>query len=268
MPAARFFQLPLPEKSGTRPYRRPAALLDLGYEICSLYTTRQQVRNTMNRPLPPPSAPDMRINRERMVRDQIEARGIRDPGVLEAMRKVKRHLFVTEAFYARAYEDAPVPIGHGQTISQPYIVALMSELLEARPGMRALEIGAGSGYQAAVLAAMGLTVFSVERIRELFFTARELLQGLSIRNVHMKLDDGTLGLPEAAPFDRIIVTAGGPSVPPPLLEQLDDPGILVIPVGEQRRTQRLVRVIKEKGKTYTENKGAVSFVDLVGLHAW
>jgi protein-L-isoaspartate(D-aspartate) O-methyltransferase len=210
----------------------------------------------------------MRISRERMVRDQIEARGIRDPNVLQAMLAVKRHLFVTEALYARAYEDAPIPIGHGQTISHPYVVALMSELLEARPGMRVLEVGTGSGYQAAVLAAMGLTVFSVERIRELFFATRELLQGLSVRNVHMKLDDGTLGMPEAAPFDRIIVTAGGPSVPPPLLEQLDNPGILVIPVGEQRRTQQLVRVRKDNGKIYKENKDAVAFVDLVGLHAW
>ena len=217
---------------------------------------------------PPPATPDMRINRERMVREQIEARGIRDGGVLHALRTVKRHLFVTEGLYARAYEDTPVPIGQGQTISQPYIVALMSELLEARPGMRTLEIGTGSGYQAAVLAAMGLTVFSVERIRELFFATRELLQRLSIRNVHMKLNDGTLGMPEAAPFDRIIVTAGGTSVPPPLLEQLDDPGILVIPVGSQRRTQRLVRIRKDNGKVYQENKGAVSFVDLVGVHAW
>ena len=221
------------------------------------------------RPSPPPApAPDMRINRERMVREQLEARGIRDAGVLEAMRTVKRHLFVEEAFYARAYADHPVPIGHGQTISQPYIVALMSELLEARPGMRALEIGTGSGYQAAVLAALGLTVFSVERVRELFCATRELLQRLTIRNVHMKLADGTLGIPEAAPFDRIIVTAGGPSIPLPLLEQLDEPGMLVMPVGERRRTQQLVRVIKDKGKIYKENKGAVTFVDLVGTHAW
>ena len=219
-------------------------------------------------PLPSASVPDMRINRERMVREQIEARGIRDPGVLQAMRTVKRHLFVPEALYARAYEDRPVPIGHDQTISQPYIVALMSELLQASAGMRVLEIGTGSGYQAAVLAAMGLTVFSVERIRELFLATRDLLQRLSIRNIHMKLDDGTLGIPDAAPFDRIIVTAGGPSVPPPLLEQLDDPGILLIPVGEQRHTQQLVRVIKDKGKIYQENKGAVTFVSLVGVYAW
>jgi protein-L-isoaspartate(D-aspartate) O-methyltransferase len=210
----------------------------------------------------------MRINRERMVREQIEARGICNADVLQAIRTVKRHLFVTEALYARAYEDSPIPIGHGQTISQPYIVSLMSELLEAGPGMRVLEIGTGSGYQAAVLAAMGLTVFSVECVRELFFITRELLQRLSVRNVHMKLGDGTLGMPEAAPFERIIVTAGGPSIPQPLLEQLDDPGILVIPVGEQRRTQRLMRVIKDNGKIYTENKEAVSFVDLVGVHAW
>jgi len=218
--------------------------------------------------LPPPTAPDMRINRERMVREQIEARGISNSTVLQAMRTVKRHLFVTEALYARAYGDSPVPIGHGQTISQPYIVALMTDLLEAGPGMRVLEIGTGSGYQAAVLAAMGAIVFSVECVRELFFATRELLQRMSVRNVHMKIGDGTLGMPEAAPFERIIVTAGGPTVPRPLLEQLNDPGILLIPVGEQRRTQRLIRIIKENGKIYTENKGAVSFVDLVGIHAW
>jgi protein-L-isoaspartate(D-aspartate) O-methyltransferase len=212
-----------------------------------------------------------------MVRE-IETRGIRDPAVLHAMRTVKRHLFVSDALYARAYEDAPVPIGYGQTISQPYIVALMSELLDASPGMRVLEIGTGSGYQAAVLAAMGLKVFSVERIRELHNAARELLRNMRVPNVHLKLDDGTLGVPEAAPFDRIIVTAGGPSVPPPLLEQLDDPGVLVIPVGEVNRArrlaagdrgvQRLLRVVKSAGRLTTEEKSAVSFVDLVGKYAW
>ena len=261
------------------PSRRAATtpLLTCGMKSVLYCAIMQYLRNTMkNRPPPSPSpAPDMRINRERMIREQLEARNIRDAGVLQAMRTVKRHLFLTEALYARAYEDSPVPIGHGQTISQPYVVALMSELLTARPGMRALEIGTGSGYQAAVLAAMGVTVFTVERIRELFFATRELLQRLSIRNVHMKLDDGTLGMPEAAPFDRIIVTAGGPSVPPPLLAQLDDPGVLVIPVGEQRRTQQLVRgtqqlvrVVKDKGRIYKENKASVTFVDLVGEYGW
>lgn len=221
-------------------------------------------RIAANRPL----LPDLRRNRERMVREQIEARGIRDPAVLAAMRTVKRHLFVTDALYACAYEDTPVPIEHGQTISQPYIVALMSELLEIRPGMRVLEIGTGSGYQAAVLAAMGANVYSVERIRELFLATRDLLRNLGIRNVHMKYDDGTLGIPEAAPFDRIIVTAGGPGVPSPLLEQLDEPGILLIPVGTQRRNQHLIRILKNQGRLSKENKGAVSFVDLVGNHAW
>ncbi len=224
------------------------------------------VKNTL--PAGPPPVPDPHRNRERMVREQIEARGVRDPAVLAAMRSVKRHLFVSEAFYAHAYEDNPLSIGYGQTISQPYIVALMSEMLEIRPGMRVLEIGTGSGYQAAVLAAMGATVFTVERLRELYFETRERLQRLGVRNVHMKLDDGTLGLPEAAPFDRIIVTAGGPSVPPPLLEQLDDPGILLIPVGKSRRAQNLVRVVKEKGRLREEKHTAVAFVDLVGSHGW
>ena len=216
----------------------------------------------------PGLAPDLRYNRERMVSEQIEARGIRDPNVLQAMRSVKRHLFVPEALYARAYDDSPIPIGYGQSISQPYIVALMSELLQASPGMRVLEIGTGSGYQAAVLAAMGLTVFTVERIRELHANTKALFERLGLRKIYMKLDDGTLGMPEAAPFDRIIVTAGGPSVPPPLVQQLDDPGILLIPTGAQRRTQRLVRVTKNKEQIASEYLEKVSFVDLVGSHAW
>ena len=218
-------------------------------------------------PAPRP-APDLRYNRERMVTEQLVARSIGDQAVLQAMRTVKRHLFVPEALYSRAYEDSPIPIGHGQTISQPYIVGLMSELLQTRPGMRVLEIGTGSGYQAAVLAAMGLTVFTVERVRELYVSTRELLERLGLRSIHMKFDDGTLGIPEAAPFERIIVTAGGPSVPPPLVQQLDDPGILLMPVGKQRRTQRLVRVSKNKGQISSEQLLGVSFVDLVGNHAW
>lgn len=203
-----------------------------------------------------------------MIREQLMTRGITDPGVLAAMRSVPRHLFVEEALSAKAYEDYPLPIGFGQTISQPYIVALMSQLLEASSGMRVLEIGTGSGYQAAVLDAMGLEVYTVERIRELYFRVSNLFMRMRLLNIRMKLDDGTLGWPEAGPFDRMIVTAGGPEIPEPLLTQLADPGILVIPVGEARSSQRLVQVRKTGGRIFTDAKDTVSFVDLVGKHGW
>ena len=206
--------------------------------------------------------------RNRMVSTQLEARGIKDPSVLGAMRKVPRHLFLEEGFNSHAYLDKPVPIGFGQTISQPYVVALMSQLLEARPGMKVLEIGTGSGYQAAVLYEMGLEVYSVERLKELFCRTSDQLIRLHYRRIRLKLADGTCGWPEAGPFDRIIVTAGGPSLPPPLLEQLADPGILVVPVGKDRREQRLVRVVKNGGQVHTADLGGVSFVDLVGNHGW
>ncbi|NHZ48796.1 protein-L-isoaspartate(D-aspartate) O-methyltransferase [Desulfovibrio sp. XJ01] len=210
----------------------------------------------------------MKRNRERMVKQQIETRGITDTAVLAAMRSVPRHLFVQEALRAQAYEDHPLPIGHGQTISQPFIVALMSQIIEPQPGLRVLEIGTGSGYQAAVLAEMGMDVYTVERIRELHAAARDLLRTLKYRKVRLKLDDGTLGWPEAAPYDRILVTAGGPEVPLPLIEQLADPGILVIPVGASKRMQELVVVRKQGGRVVRESKGGVAFVDLVGTHGW
>lgn len=209
-----------------------------------------------------------KISRDRMVREQIVARGISDPAVLHAMGTVPRHLFVEEGLIPRAYGDHPLPIGFGQTISQPYIVALMSQLLEAEKGMRVLEIGTGSGYQAAVLEAMGLDVYTVERLRELYFRTSSLFMRLRMLSIRMKLDDGTLGWPDAGPFDRIIVTAGGPEIPEPLIDQLADPGILVIPVGEGRAAQKLVQVRKTGGRVTMENKNAVAFVDLVGKHGW
>lgn len=215
-------------------------------------------------PLPP--IDPVRL-RERMVREQLIGRGIRDMAVLEAMRRVPRHVFVQEALRARAYEDSALPIGYGQTISQPYTVARMTELLEVRAGMRVLEIGTGSGYQAMVLATMGCSVFTIERIRELYLNTGALLRQLGMRTIHMKRDDGTLGMPEAAPFDRIIVTAGGPEVPAPLVDQLEDHGVLVIPVGE-KRAQRLLRVRRNGGAVTTEDMGSVVFVDLVGNHGW
>ncbi len=203
-----------------------------------------------------------------MVREQLEARGIRSRAVLDAMRTVPRHLFVEEALALQAYDDRPQPIGHGQTISQPYIVARMSELLEVQPGMKVLEIGTGSGYQAAILAAMGAEVYTVERVRELYFAARERLMALRFFRVKCKLDDGTLGWPEEALFDRIIVTAGGPEVPLPLLEQLNDPGRLVIPVGAQRKMQQLILIKKQEGRFTRTRMEDVVFVDLVGQHGW
>lgn len=211
---------------------------------------------------------DPKRSRERMVLEQIEARGITDPAVLAAMRKVPRHLFVEEALHAQAYEDHPLPIGHGQTISQPYIVALMTSLLEVRPGMRILEIGTGSGYQAAVLAELGAEVYSVERLQPLYAAAFSRLTKMRCFKVRLKLDDGTLGWPEESPFQRILVTAGGPDVPRPLLEQLDDPGILIIPMGSRKRDQELVRFVKKGGEIKKSNLGPVVFVDLVGTHGW
>lgn len=203
-----------------------------------------------------------------MVREQIASRGITDPAVLSAMRKVPRHLFVEEALRSQAYEDHPLPIGYGQTISQPFIVALMTAVLDVRPGMRVLEIGTGSGYQAAILAEMGAEVYSVERVQPLYSAALNRLNRMRYFSVHLKLDDGTMGWPQESPFHRIMVTAGGPDVPPPLLEQLEESGILIIPVGARQRSQELVRFVKKEGKIMKANLGAVMFVDLVGTHGW
>lgn len=203
-----------------------------------------------------------------MVREQIMARGLSSPAVLAAMRKVPRHHFVEQALKPQAYEDHPLPIGQGQTISQPYVVAWMTELLDVKPGMKVLEIGTGSGYQTAVLAEMGATVFSVERVPELHQLARTRLSSMGYGNVQLKLDDGTLGWPEMSPFERILVTAGGPKVPAPYIDQLADPGQMVIPVGVERRSQMLMVIRKQEGKIGRKTVGQVMFVDLVGRHAW
>lgn len=211
---------------------------------------------------------DPRRIRERMVRSQIEARGITDQEVLRAMRRIPRHLFVDEALQAQAYEDHALPIGHGQTISQPYIVALMSSILKVQPGMKVLEIGTGSGYQAAVLAEMGADVYTVERIKPLYQKARKLFSALGYHYVKTKLDDGTMGWPEKALYDRILVTAGGPEIPDALVQQLADPGIIVIPVGETRRNQTLMRLTLHNGDISRDSLGSVAFVDLVGKYGW
>lgn len=211
---------------------------------------------------------DPKRSRERMVRDQIIARGVSSSAVLVAMRKVPRHLFVEEALKPQAYEDHPLPIGQGQTISQPYVVAWMTELLDIHPGMKVLEIGTGSGYQTAILAEMNAVVYSVERVAELYEATRNRLAAMGYGNVHLKLDDGTLGWPEQAPFDRILVTAGGPRVPEPYVEQLADPGLLIMPVGPERRSQNLLLMRKQDGKIGRKSVGQVMFVDLVGRHGW
>jgi len=211
---------------------------------------------------------DPKRSRERMVRDQIMARGVSTPAVLAAMRRVPRHLFVEEALKPQAYEDHPLPIGHGQTISQPYVVAWMTELLEVQPGMKVLEIGTGSGYQTAVLAEMGALVYSVERVPELHEMTRNRLSAMGYGNVRLKLDDGTLGWPEFAPYERILVTAGGPKIPKPYIEQMAEPGQMVIPVGAERRSQMLTVLRKVDGKIGRRTAGPVMFVDLIGRHAW
>lgn len=206
--------------------------------------------------------------RSRMVQEQLVARGISAQPVIKAMLEIPRHCFVPEALRSQAYADTPLPIGYGQTISLPYTVALMSQALNVQAGMRVLEIGTGSGYQAAVLASMGCTVFSIERIPELYAQTKELLRRLDLRGIHLLRRDGTLGLPEAAPFDRIIVTAGGPKIPEPLVDQLDENGILLVPIGERPRSQRLIRLLKQGDTISQEDLGQAVFVDLIGDYGW
>lgn len=212
--------------------------------------------------------PDPHRLRYKMVQEQLIGRGITDKRVLQAMSTVQRHLFVEEALAAHAYDDSSLPIGYGQTISQPYTVALMTQLLEVERGMRILEVGTGSGYQAAILASMGCIVYTIERIREVYARAKALFCQMNLRGTHICNRDGTLGMPEASPFQRIIVTAGGPEVPPPLIEQLDNDGILLIPVGTRPRNQHLVKIFKKDGIIRSENLGPVIFVELVGSHGW
>lgn len=210
---------------------------------------------------------DPRRLRLAMVRDQIEGRGITHPAVLAAMSETPRHLFVNEALALNAYDDTSLPIGYGQTISQPFMVARISEALMPEKGMRVLEVGSGCGYQAAVLAQMGLSVIGIERVREIYQAATSRLRRLGYSRVHLHWGDGTLGMPQGAPFDRIVVSAGGPDIPEPLVRQLDKNGILVIPVGG-RRQQRLMRVRKQNGKIVSEDMGLAEFVDLIGSHGW
>jgi protein-L-isoaspartate(D-aspartate) O-methyltransferase len=205
--------------------------------------------------------------RERMVEEHVVARGVTDPRVLAALRRIPRHLFVDEALRERAYGDHPLPIGDGQTISQPFIVGKMTELLQLSGGEKVLEIGSGSGYQTAVLADLAARVCTIERIPKLAQRARETLELLGYANVWVRVANGTLGWPDEAPFDRILVAAGGPSVPPPLFAQLAEGGRMVMPVGDA--TGQVLQVIeKHQGEMHiTEHSGCV-FVKLVGKYAW
>jgi protein-L-isoaspartate(D-aspartate) O-methyltransferase len=202
-----------------------------------------------------------------MVEEQLAGRGIKSENVLEAMRRVPRHLFVEEGLLGQAYSDWPLPIGEGQTISQPFMVAYMTEALRLRGREKVLEIGTGSGYQAAVLSLLSEKVFSIERIPALAARARKLLDELNYSNVAVKVGDGTLGWPEEAPFDGIIVTAAAPETPPPYIQQLAEGGRLVIPVGG-KYLQELIRVTKIKGRFIKESLGGCRFVKLVGKYGW
>lgn len=205
--------------------------------------------------------------RQRMVETQLKTRDIVDDRILKVMGEVPRHLFVDDAMRGRAYGDHPLPIGGGQTISQPYIVALMTQQLGLKGTEMVLEIGTGSGYQAAVLSRLCRQVYTVERVHILLAEARKTFDILRYYNIMTKLDDGTLGWPDQGPFDAIIVTAGGPSIPEPLVAQLADPGRLVIPVGD-KQTQELQVVEKKEGEITVTSLCSVRFVDLIGAHGW
>ena len=218
----------------------------------------------------PSGVPDgggFELPRGRMIVEQLERRGIRDPRVLRAIAKVPRHQFVEEALVGRAYGDHPLPIGEGQTISQPYMVALMSEALELAGHERVLEIGTGSGYQTAVLAELCGKVFTIERLKSLFDRAMRRLDSLGYYNVLARVGDGSLGWREEAPFDAVLVTAGAPDVPPALVEQLAVKGRLVLPVGDAH-TQVLRKGVREEASVRWSELGGCVFVKLIGQRGW
>jgi protein-L-isoaspartate(D-aspartate) O-methyltransferase len=202
-----------------------------------------------------------------MVRELVAARGVRDPRVLAALREVPRHLFVREQFRAQAYGDHALPIGAAQTISQPWVVARMTELLAVEPTHKVLEVGTGSGYQTAILALLARWVYSLERIPELAHQAIRRMRQLGFDNVKIQVFDGTVGWSEVAPFDRILVTAGAPGAPAPLLDQLGAHGRLLVPEGERQR-QRLVLYERRGRRTTRRELDDVAFVPLLGRHGW
>jgi protein-L-isoaspartate(D-aspartate) O-methyltransferase len=210
---------------------------------------------------------DFSLPRERMVRELIERRGVKDPRVLAAMREVPRHLFVRSHIQDQAYVDHALPIGAAQTISQPYVVARMSELLDVQPEHKVLEIGTGSGYQTAILARLARWVYSLERIPELAHQAIHRMRQLGIVNIKIQVFDGTVGWSEVAPFDRILVTAGAPEAPKPLLDQLSPKGKLLIPEGN-REAQNLVLYERLARGIRRRELDAVAFVPLVGRFGW
>ncbi len=207
------------------------------------------------------------VARRRMVTEQLMPGGVTDSRVLEVMGEVPRHEFVSPGMESQAYEDRPLPIGLGQTISQPLIVAMMTEALAMDGSERVLEIGTGSGYQAAILAELAKEVYTIERVRDLSIRARKVLYKLGFENIRLRIGDGTLGWPEEAPFDRIIVTAGAPCVPDELVKQLADGGRMVIPVGGAD-IQQLDVVMKKGGEVHTRSITACRFVKLVGKQGW
>jgi protein-L-isoaspartate(D-aspartate) O-methyltransferase len=210
---------------------------------------------------------DWKFERERMVQEQIVARGIADKRVIEAMNTVPRHMFVDRTYYHQAYNDYPLPIGHGQTISQPYMVAAMTELLELKGEEKVLEIGTGSGYQAAILGLLCSKVYSVECIPALTRRARMVLEKLHFNNINIMVGDGSIGLPAYAPFDGIVVTAGAPEIPTPLIEQLAENGKFVIPTGDEF-SQILNIITKQKGRIYRKELFGCTFVPLKGKEGW
>jgi protein-L-isoaspartate(D-aspartate) O-methyltransferase len=205
--------------------------------------------------------------RKLMVERQIAARGIHDPRVLAAMLEIPRHLFIPPSYGRAAYDDNPLPIGNGQTISQPYIVALMTELLHPKETDNVLEIGAGSGYQAAIISRLVRRLTTIERIKTVANLARTNLNSIGIDNVMVIEGDGTLGYPGNAPYDGIIITAATPTIPQPLIEQLADGGTLVAPVGG-RDIQDLITLHKQGRSIIQESRGGVRFVPLIGQHGW
>ena len=210
---------------------------------------------------------EWRHERERMVKEQIIARGVEDKRIIDAMMRVPRHIFVDKIYAHQAYNDYPLAVGHGQTISQPYMVAVMTDLLELKADDTALEIGTGSGYQAAILAQLCKMVYTVERLSALKEKARETLGQLGITNIAYMTGDGSLGWPQFAPYDAILVTAGAPEVPNALLEQLAEKGRLVIPVGSELY-QTLNLVTKQRGRIFRKEIFECTFVPLLGKQGW